>query len=41
MKIQESLPSENLAEYYLSKGTLVYVFSTLKDIMQAQSKTNK
>ena len=41
IKIQESLPSENLAEYYLSKGTLLSVFSTLQDIIQAESKTNK
>ena len=40
LKTQESLRSENLAEYYLCKGIFLYVFSTLKDIIQAQSKTD-
>ena len=39
-KIQESLRYENLTKYYLSKGIFLYGFSTLKDKMQAQSKTN-
>ena len=40
LKTQESLRSENLAEYYLCKGIFLDVFSTLKDIIQAQSKTD-
>ena len=40
LKILESLQCENLTEYHLCKGILLYVFSTLKDIIQAQSKTN-
>ena len=40
LKIQECLLSENLIEYCLCKGIFLYVFSTLKDIIQAQSKTN-
>ena len=39
LKTQESLRSENLTEYYLCKGIFLYVFSTMKDIIQAQSKT--
>ena len=39
LKIQESLRSENLTEYYLCKGIFLF-FSTLKDITQAQNKTN-
>ena len=35
LKIQESLPSKNLTEYYLCN-----YFSTLKDIIQAQIGTN-
>ena len=38
--IQESLRYQNLTENILCKGIFLYVFSTLKDIMQAQSKTN-
>ena len=37
-KIQEILRLENLTEYYLCKGMF---FSTLTDIIQAQSKTNR
>ena len=37
-EIQESLRSENLTKYYLCKGIFLYIFSTLKDIMQPQSK---
>ena len=40
LKTQESLRSENLIEYYLCKGIFLYVFSTLKDIIEAQSKTD-
>ena len=40
-KIQESLRPENLTEYYLCKGMFFFMFfSTLKDIIQAQSKTS-
>ena len=39
-KIQESLQSENLTEDYLRNGIFLYVFPTLKNIIQAQSKTN-
>ena len=39
-KIQESLRSENLTEDYLRKGIFLYVFPPLKNIIQAQSKTN-
>ena len=38
LKIQEILRLENLTEYYLCKGMF---FSTLTDIIQAQSKTNR
>ena len=39
LKIQENLRSENNTEYYLCKGIFLF-FSTLKDITQAQNKTN-
>ena len=39
-KTQESLSSENLTKYYLYKGIFFMFFSTLKDTIQAQSKTN-
>ena len=38
-KIQENLRSEKLAKDYLHKIIFFYFFSTLKDIIQAQSKT--
>ena len=37
-EIQESLRPENLTKYYLCKGIFLYIFSTLKDIIQPQSK---
>ena len=41
LKIQESFRSENLTEFSLCKGIFLYVlFATLKDIIQARSKTN-
>ena len=40
LHIQESLRYENSTEYYLCKGIFLYVFSTLKDIIQAQSIIN-
>ena len=40
LKIQESLRSENLTEYYLCKGIFFMLFLTLDDIIKAQNKTN-
>ena len=40
LRIQKSLRSENLTKYYLCKGIFYMFFSTLKDIIQAQSKKN-
>ena len=39
LKIQESIRSENLTEYYLCKGIFLYVF-LYPEMMQGQSKTN-
>ena len=39
-KNHQSLRSENLTENYLCKGIFLYVFFTLKDIVEAQNKTN-
>ena len=40
LKIQESLRSENLTKYYLCKKSFHMFFCTLKDIIQADKKTN-
>ena len=40
LKIQESFRSENPTEFSLCKGIFLCFFATLKDIIQAQSKTN-
>ena len=40
MMVQESLRSRNLTEFYLYKGVFYMFFSTLNDILQAQSKVN-
>ena len=40
LKIQERLSSENLTEYFLKLRNIFTFFSSLKDIIQAKSKTN-
>ena len=40
LKVQESLRSRNLTEFYLYEGVFYMFFCTLNDILQAQSKVN-